>query len=817
MRALLQDLAHAGRAVLRARGFTATAAVTLALGIGAVTTLTSVLDTLLLRPPAGVVAPDRVVRLLFHHRNPQFGDWTNSSVSFPDFTDLAPAKGFEAVAAQYATGVSMDRGAEAEAVSLAAVTGGYFTLLGTTPALGRLLTAADEAPDADDLVAVLSERLWRSRFAADPKILGRRLALDDQVYRVVGVAPKHFDGGDYDAADLWVPFASLARRMPGGGEYRTDRGWYFITLLARLAPGATPEQAAEEATALIRAGRATDPNSANGFQRVQLAPVLEAAGPNFSSTASLAGWLAAMSVLVLVIACANVANLLLVRGLARARELAVRKALGAEQGRLVRQLLLEGVMVAVVAGGLGLLLAAWGGGVLRGYVLPPAMAERFTTDGRVFGITALATLLAAVLSSLLPALRVTRSDLTPVLKEGSRRSGFRRSRLRAGLVVAQVALSLLLVIGAGLFQRSLRNILGVDIGYDREHLLLVDADPVAAGFSGQRTGEAFDAMMAAALAHPGIESAAINNGEPFGWSMAERLRVAGRDSLPRFSSGGPYIQRTTADYFRTMGLTLQRGQGFTALDRRAHPLVAVMGATMATRYFPDQDPIGQCLLLGRDQTSCTEIIGVAEDGVRYSPQEEPQAIYYVPLPPTSSETRHLTLFLRTRGPASAIAEEVRIRLQTAVADLPYVRVRPLNVVLEPRYQSYRLGATLFGTYALVALFLAALGLYSVLAYAVRGRTHELGIRLALGAAPAGLVRLVVRDGLRLTLIGALLGIAGGLAAGRAMASQLYQVPAWDPVTLTVAAATVVVAALAASVLPARRAARVDPLTALRSD
>jgi predicted permease len=544
--------------------------------------------------------------------------------------------------------------------------------------------------------------------------------------------------------------------------------------------------------------------------------VLEAAGPDFSDQASLARWLAAMSVVVLLIACANVANLLLARGLTRARELAIRKALGAGQGRLVRQLFLEGVMTSALAGALGLIVAVWGGSALRGYVLPPVLAERFTTDGRVFAIALGATVVAALFSSLIPALQVTRADLTPVLKEGGRGSGFRRSRLRAGLVVAQVALSVMLVIGAGLFVRSLRNVLAIDIGYDASRVLLVNVDPAGAGFDGPATGRAFDAMVEAARAHPRIESAALTYGEPFGWSLASGLRVAGMDSLPRLSSGGPYIQRVTADYFRTMGLSILRGRGFTDQDRRQEPAVALIGEVMARRVFGERDPLGQCLMVGR-ATGCAEIIGVVENGVRYSPREEEQALYYMPLAPPSADTRHLTLFLRTRGDATIAAAAIRPILQTAVPELPFVTVSTLQEVVEPHYREFRVGATLFGLYGAVALVLAGLGLYSVLAYAVRGRTHELGIRLALGAEPRGLVRLVVGDGLRLALIGAALGIAGALAAGRALASLLYNVPAWDPLALALGAGTVLAAALLASTLPARRAARVDPVTALRSE
>lgn len=815
MRALRQDLAHAIRAVLRARGFTLTAALTLALGIGAVTALTSVLDALLLRQPAGVVAPERVVRTYFHFTSPQFGDYRNSVVSYPDFTDLRQARGLTAVAAQYFGGASLGRGAEATEVSLSGATGDFFALFGTRPLLGRLLGPDDDGADAGVQAAVLSERLWRTRFGSDSTIVGRNLAVDDQTFTVVGVAPAGFDAGEYNPPDLWVPFTTVARQLGDGDGYRTDRGWYFVSIMARLAPGVAPEQAEAEATSLILAGRA-DSTERQGFREVKFGPVLEAAGPDFSDQAAMARWLAAMSVVVLLIASANVANLLLARGLTRARELAIRKALGAGQGRLVRQLFLEGVMTSALAGALGMLVAVWGGSALRGYVLPPALAERFTTDGRVFLIALGATVVAALFSSLIPALQVTRSDLTPVLKEGARGSGFRRSRLRAGLVVAQVALSVMLVIGAGLFVRSLRNVLAIDIGYDASRVLLVNVDPAGAGFDGPATGRAFDAMVEAARAHPAIESAALTYGEPFGWSMATGLRVAGMDSLPRLSSGGPYIQRVTADFFRTMGLTILRGRGFTDQDRREEPAVAMIGEVMARRIFGDRDPLGQCLMVAR-AAGCAEIIGVVENGVRYSPREEEQALYYMPLSPPSADTRHLTLFLRTRGDATTAAAAIRPILQTAVPELPFVEVRSLQEVVEPHYRRFRVGATLFGIYGAVALVLAGLGLYSVLAYAVRGRTHELGIRLALGAEPRGLVRLVVGDGLRLTLLGAALGVAGALAAGRALASLLYNVPAWDPLALALGAGTVLVAALFASSIPARRAARVDPVTALRSE
>jgi predicted permease len=813
MTAVLEDFRRAARSLRRSPGFTLAAALTLALGTGATTTLVSALDALLFRPPVGVEDSDGIVRPFFQSVNPQFGEWTNSSTSYADGLDLARGRSFDQVAMQWSNSGSLGRGTEARPLDLLAVSGNYFTLLGTQPRLGRLLLPDDDRPDNSTPAMVLSEPLWRTRFGSDPGILGREIPLDNTLYTVVGVAPGGFDGGNYQAAQAWIALTPVARRMVGP-EFRTTRNWYFAQIIARLAPGVTRTQAAAEATALIRAGR--DSASMNGFKRVLLGHVQEARGPDYSDSAKLVFWLAGVSLIVLLIACANVANLHLLRGLVRGRELAIRKALGAGPGRVVRQLFFEGVWLAGIAGGAGILVCLWCGDLLRRFVLPAGMTESFSIDGRVYLIAALTSAMAALLSSLLPAFRVVQGDLTPVLKEGARGVGFRRSRLRSGLVVAQVGLSVLLVVGAGLFVQSLRRIRAVDIGYDRKHIVMVTADPANSGFSGVQTGEAFAAMAELARRHPEVESAAITFGEPFGWTMSRGFRIHGRDSLPEMSSGGPYIQSVTADYFRTMGLAVQAGRGFTEADRQPQPAVALVGATMARRFFGPEGPLGACVYLG-DSKTCTEVIGVVKDGIRYSPQEEPQALYYVPLPPADSTTKHLTLFIRTRSDAASLAPALQTALQTAVPNLPFVQARPLEEVLAPQYRTWRLGATLFGLFASLALVLASLGIYSVLAYAVRGRTQELGIRLALGAAPGSLLNLVVQDGLRLTLLGVLLGIAGALFAGRALGTLVFGISAWDPGTMIGAATTVVLVALLASVFPARRAARVDPMVSLRSE
>ena len=811
---LLDDGLSAWRSMRRAPGFTLTVVLTLALGIGVTTVLVGALDALLFRPPVGIAAPERVVRAYFNFSSPQMGEWRNSVASYPDFTALAGAKSFAAVAAEYSGSASLGRGAGAAPVTLAAVTGGYFQLLGTAALRGRLLSPEDEGPAADARVAVLSERLWRTRFGADPGIVGRQLALDHGTYSVIGIAPVGFDGGDSETPDLWVPIAPIVQAL--GPEWRTDSHWFFIGILARLATQATVQQATAEATQRIHTLR-SESTPFQDFHGVQLGPIRESAGPDYATNARLAALLAAMSLVVLLIASTNVANLLLARGLARSRELAVRRALGAGRGRLVRQLVTEGVLASGLGGVGGLLLSVWGGDLVRSYVLPSGMVDRVTLDGRVYAIAVGATLVAALVSSVAPAVSVTRSDLTPFLKDGSQGAGFRRSRLRGGLVVAQVALCVLLVVGAGLFLTSLHKVLAIDIGYDRARVIMVRADLGAAGFSGPATGQAFEAMAQAARRHPGVAGAALTSWEPFGWSRAERLRIPGRDSLPRFSSGGPYVVRATADYFRTMGLRLLRGRGFTDAERREVPSVALLGATMARRYFEDQNPLGQCLILGDGNGCCVTVVGIVEDGIRYSPQEEPQALYYIPLPPPDSTTGHMSLFIRARSDSGSVASELRPLLQTAVPNLPYVEVQSLGQLLEPRYHPYRMGATLFSLFAGAAMLLAGLGIYSVLAYAVRGRYRELGVRLALGASPRELMRLVVGDGLTLVTIGLILGWLAALAAGGALGSLLHGIAPSDPVVIGLSVLTILAVALVASWLPARRAARVDPITALRSE
>jgi predicted permease len=809
------DLAHAFRSLRRSPGFTVAAVLTLALGIGATTTLVSVVDTLMFRPPAGVRDPERLVRPYFHFSTPSFGSWTGPTVSYLDFTDLRDhVAAFSNVGAFYSASTSLGRGAEARPVAVTGVSGSYFGTLGAGAWRGRLIQPDDDVVGAPEHVAVLSERFWRVGLGADPGVMGRELLVGNEKYTVVGITGPGFAGPDLTAPDLWIPLSALARTFTA--DFATQRNDYFIRLIGRLRPGATAALATQQATATIAAGRA-DSSVSNGFKNVVMGPVQEARGPEASRSVQVALWLVLMSGIVLLVACANVGNLLLARGLARTRELAIRKALGARRSDLVRELVAESLALAFMGGVAAALLCLWGGGAVRRFLLPPEAAASFHLDLRLCSAAAALSLLAGLLAGVLPALRVASGDLTPALKEGGIREGYRRSRLRSALVVAQIALSVLLVIGAGLFVRSLRNAMAVDTGYDLSRVVMVSVDLAAQGYDGTEVAGAFAAMQDAVRHDPRVESAAISVGGPFSWSFGIRARVAGRDSLPRLPSGGPYLQVVTPEFLSTVGLRVVQGRDFAPSDRvEGDARVAVINQTMARLVWPGGSPLGECLYLG-DEKTCTTIVGVVEDGRRQQAFEAPQMGIYRPMSLHSQSLRGTTLYVRVGGKAAEAASSIRDLAQRAVPNLPYIRAQALSDIVAPQYDAWRMGATMFSLFGGLALLLAAIGVYGLVAYAVRGRQRELGIRLALGAPERSLVRLVVREGALLALAGLGLGLAAALGGGRAMGSVLYGVKPADPAVLIGSSVVLALAATAACVIPARRAARVDPMEALRAD
>ena len=839
----MRTLRHALRSLRRAPGFALAAVLVLAIGIGANATMFGVVDTLLLRPPSGVVEPGRVARVYVRQSLPGLGDVTSSSATYPDYVDLRDRhKDLAAVAAVSSARVPYGRGATARELRALFVSRSFFPLLGVRPAAGRFFVADEDDPTRPVRVAVLDHGFWRRQFGGSRDAIGRDLQLGEHRYTIVGVAPERFTGVDLAPVDVWLPIAA-ADPLAASAEAFTSRNWQWMEVIARLRPGATPDGAAATATTIRRQAYAAAAAAApaGGGRRVVggrvgrgdrpedatvvFGPVTRDRGPDPSRAATVSLWLSGVAAVVLLVACANVANLLLVRALGRRRETAVRVALGISRRQLALQLGAESLLLALGGAAVGLLLAAVGSQVVRRVLLADVGDVPLGIDGRVLAFTAAAALLTALLCGLVPALQASAPDLTAALKSGPREGGAgAQRRLRDGLVVAQVALTIVLLVGAGLFVRSLRHAVTLDMGLDPTRLVVADMDLREAGYSRQEADAIFRRMLERVDALPEVERAAITVATPFRSMLAQRLRIPGRDSLPRpRSGGGPYLTGVTDGYFTATGIALRRGRGITAADVGAGAPVVVVNEALARLYWPGRDALGACLVVGRDSTGpCRTVVGVAENAKMSELREEPVPQLYLPLPPGDTTIPPLrALFVRARrdapDAAAALVPAVRRAMIAAAPDLPYANVRPFTELYAPQVRPWRLGATMFSVFGGAALVLAVVGLYAVLAYAVSQRTREIGVRLALGAQRGDVVRLVVGQGMRVAALGLALGAVGAWAGGRLVREQLFGVAAHDPAVFGAVAATLLAVAAAASWLPARRASRVDPAAALQAE
>jgi putative ABC transport system permease protein len=824
MDAILQDLRYAVRGLMRSPGFSIAVILTLALGIGANTTMFGVLDTLLLKPPAHVRDPGRVQRVYLKRDFGGGETFTGQSTSFPAYESLRDVPAFSATAASYFARMSLGRGADARPVTVRAVTASYFTLLGVRPALGRFFDSTEDHVGAAP-AAVVSDRYWRREMQGDTGVLRRTLPIGRFSYAVVGVAPEGFTGADLNEPDVWLPLRTASPDL-NDVQALTSRNWFWIRVLARLAPGQTPAFATASASLAYRRAAAASERGRDTATAVLLGPIHQAWGPTMSGDAKVALWVGAVALVVLLVACANVANLLLARGLQRRREFAVRAGLGAGRARLMGQLLVESLVLALGGGAAGLLVALWGGAAVRAFLLPGLPSTTTLLDPRVLLFAAAAATLTGLLAGIAPAWQTSRADVAESLRSGGRDVTTTGGRLRSTLLATQVALTLVLLVGAGLFVRSLRNAEGLDYGLDLEHLLIADVDVRTGEMSRTDSpGGPNDPQSALYLrllqriqANPAVASAAVSVGTPYGWSHATDLRVAGLDSLPHVPSGGPYFNAVSADYFTTVGTRILLGRGFTAADEvQGAPRVAVVGRTFARLVWPGRSPIGQCLYVGGDDSSCVVVVGVAADARSRGVTEDLTLFYYVPFgqhlvsPPING------LLIRTHGPARLVEGDVQHALQTAEAGIPYVRVESLIERIAPEWRSWRLGATMFSAFGLLALAIASLGLYAVTAYGVTQRVQEIGVRIALGAQRRDVVRLAVAQAARAGAVGAVAGLAGAVIVSRALGALLFDVAPSDPASVLAAVTTLLVVTAVAAWIPARRAAGVDPMEALRTE
>ena len=821
LEAFRQDAGFALRVFRTQRGFAFASVLVFALGIGANATMFGVIDRLLLRPPAHIVDPANVMVIRYLRTYDGKVD-AQDALSYPMYLDLVNTPGaFAGVAAYWDEELAVGRGLAARSISGRRVTASYFTTLGVRPRLGRFFAAdEDVAPAAN--VAVVSYRYWQNALGGETSVLGQTLPIGDTKFTIIGVAPSGFAGVASDAPDVWIPHTS-GLSVAAYEEWRRNRNGFWLLGVVRLAPGVARQVAAAAATRVLQAGLRQDGMSDDklasqrpGIGFISVLPREAHAGDVAARVVALLG---AVSFVVLLIACANVANLQLARGIARRREIAIRVALGVSRGRLVAQLLTESVVLALAGGVAAVFVGYWGGGFARGVLRGVAdLSGESSIDTRVLAFTLVSAIAAGLLTGLMPALHAARSSVSIELKGGAREGGSHRTRVRGALLLVQTMLSVLLLVGTGLFVRSLRRIDTLPLGLEPSRALLVSVQTSGMKYSAVELSALYQRLLETARESPDVGAAALATSLPFNTSWAVRVRVPGRDSLPRVRDGGPYINEVTPGYFRTVGTRILRGRALSDADNADAPRVVVINESLAKLWWPGENAIGKCMKIGGDTMPCSEIVGIAENARRQSLIESESVQYFIPLAQSFRRNSNPPILLvRPRGDATAAIKTLRERLQSAAPNLPYVGVRSFDDLVSPQKASWRLGASMFAVFGGLALVLAAVGLYSVLAYDVAQRTREFGVRVALGARGSDVMRMVLTRGVRTAVVGGAAGAIVALVAGRWVAPLLFQTSPRDPLVFAVVLTVVTVVALLAALIPAQRALRVDPIVALRAD
>jgi predicted permease len=838
---VIQDVRYALRGLRLRPGFAAMVIITLSLGIGANVTMFGILDRLLLKAPAHIVDVDRVVQLHIRRLGrPQ----VNSSHPYALHKDfLAGVPEFESVAITTPSAVvdrayyPMGRGPEATRVAGAQVTAGFFPLLGVRPLRGRFFQE-DEANEANpQTFAVIGYGFWQRRFGGRDDAIGQSLELGNQRYTIVGVAPKGFTGVELSDVDVWIPIASAGGlRFAKGPDWATTRNSQWVSIIARLKPGVSFERAIAQATLVFqvaeRARQATLSNvgtltSPDSF-RVELSSILPGKSIKAFGLGARAAelrvskLLGGVSLMVLLIACANVTNLLLVRAIGRRREIAVRLALGVTRRRLVRQLVVEGVVLSVLGGIGAMLCAQWSSSFIRTLLLGETAWSGSPIDGRLLLFTAVVAIGTGLATSLLPALQASRPELTTALKSGAREGGSARSRTRAFLLASQAALAIILLAGAGLFVRSLQRVAALPLGVDIDRVLVAGVEHASVGMSNDEARDVFRRVTSRATEIPGISAAATSVGLSFGMGWGVTLHVPGQE--PPAQTNNPSQYAVTPAYFDVLGIRLVDGRLFTEADRAGSEPVTIINETTARTYFPGRNPLGQCLKFGADSMPCTTIIGIVTNARRQQLIEEPVSQVYRPLDQLDPAVydRSVSFFgfsfiARTTRTPAAVAEPLRKLIQSMGPNMPYAVVRPLADRLGRQTRSWTLGATMFTIFGSLSLLLAAIGLYSVVAFTVAQRVHEYGVRVALGASARSLLRLTIFRGVLPVVAGIAAGILIAVAASRLLEGLLFEVSPRDPAVYVGGSALLLLVAVVASLVPAIRATKVDPMLALRSE
>jgi predicted permease len=812
MTSFWQDVRYSLRMLLRAPGYAAIAILTLALGIGANTTIFSWINSSLLNPVPGLASPREVVSLTLSKP----GD-NPFPLTYPDVEAMRDGQqSFTGITACNFAQMSLTGKGKPERVWGMVASANYFDVLGVRPILGRgFLPVEDEKPGGAP-VAVISYRLWQTHFGANPDIVGQAIEVNQHPYTIVGVTPAVFQGSQTGVrTEIWVPIMMEAQLNPLGNLLH-DHHQFWLLAFGRLKPGVMPEQAQEEMTVLLMREVKNYPEEHKGHDTVTVYPLWRNPfGFNYF-LATLLPILMTIAGLVLLLACANVANLMLVRSVARRREIAIRMSLGASRWRLVRQLLVESLMLALAGGMIALMITSWTAGSLMKFIpttdFPVSLG--IPVDRAVLLATMVISLLTGVIFGILPALRASGAAPVAVLKEdtGSASGGRRKARLTSGLVVAQISLSLLLLICAGLFIRSFMSAQQINPGFNSHNVLIATYDLFTAGYADEK-GAQFDRQLVAKLeALPGIQSVALSDRVPLGFGGGSTSVKPEGYVLPANESMETQVAIITPNYFQTLQIPMVKGRDFTLQDTKSSQRVVIVSETFVNRYWPNQEALGK--QLNSDLThEWFTVVGVARDSKVNGLNEKPTPFVYLPQYQIYRST--IIIIARTTGDPLTFGKTVENTIHELNADLVVFDVTTLESREQIASFPQRVAGTFVGAFGLLALVLAAVGIYGVTAFTTRQRTHEIGIRMALGANKEDILRLVLGHGFRLTLSGVGLGLAASFALTRYLGSMLLGVTSTDALTFSSVAILLCAVALFASFIPAHRAMRVDPMVALR--
>ncbi len=826
---ITREFRYAARGLRKNAGFALVVILTLGFGMGANAAIFSLMDQVLLRN-LPVHDPSRLVVLdgpgAFRGRT--FNQMTFSYPMYTDFRDRNEV--FNGVLARFPTAMTLVWQGRSERVTGDIVSGNYFDVLGVRPAIGRVFNASDDTTPGAHAVAVLSYGYWQRRFGGDRSVLDQTLVVNGHPMTIVGVSAQGFNGIQVGASsDVMVPMMMKAQMTPTWNDL-DNRQSRWVTVMARLKPGVTADQAEVQLNVVYQQINEQEihalTNVSDQFRQRFVTKHLEVmpAGRGLSDMRTQFSTplvvLMCMVGVVLLIACANVANLLLARSTSRQKEIAVRLALGAGRGRIARQHLIESLLLAGAGASVGLALAMWTGRLLLAALPgdPATQTLSANPDARVIGFTLLLALVTALLFGIGPALSATRPAVVSALKDeaGSVVGGGRQARVRRVLVVGQVALSMLLLAGAGLFARSLFNLRSVDTGFSVESLLTFSVDPTLSGYDPKRTLALFEQTQDALAAVPAVRSVSMSEigaftGNEWGWTV----KVDGYQQKED-EDMNPHVDGIGPRYFETMGVPLLAGREFTAADAKEAPKVAIINETMAKYFFRDGNPIGRRFGFGRGTATDIEIVGVVRDLHTVHLNQKPPRFVYIPYRQDESVTQ-LTFLVRSSGDARAAASAVRQAVQRLDPSLPLFDMKPMAAQVSESLYVERMVAALSLAFGALATMLAAIGLYGVISYAVARRTREIGIRMALGAARGRVMWLVLKEVAILAAMGVGVGLAGAFYLTRQVQSQLFGLSPHDPATLAGAVTILLAVALLAGFIPARRATTIDPLVALKAE